>query len=332
MKTEFASSSTAPTTCRAFWVEGRGRGALVEAPLPSRKPGEVLVRTLYSAISRGTEALVFAGAVPENVAGQMRAPFQEGEFPWPVKYGYSSVGRVLEGPESLLDKHVFCLFPHQDFYVVPASDAVPLPEGLLPARAVLAANMETALNALWDAELKAGDKVSVVGAGVVGSLVAFLAGQYPGTEVELIDTNDERKATAQGLGVTFCRPEEAKDSRDVVFHASGRAEGLRTALALAGPEATVVELSWYGSTEVTLPLGGRFHPARLRLQSSQVGSLPSHQKARWTHRRRLEKALELCASEALDVLLTSESKFSDLPRVMELLSTQGELCRRICYP
>jgi threonine dehydrogenase-like Zn-dependent dehydrogenase len=294
----------------------------------------VLVRTLHSGISRGTELLVFRGEVPESEYERMRAPFQEGDFPAPLKYGYASVGVVEQGPQALLGRKVFCLYPHQTHYVVPAEEVHPLPEGLPPARAVLAANMETAVNALWDAAPRIGDRIAVVGSGVVGLLAAWLAGRMPGCEVEVIDTNPARRAVAEGLGLAFASPQAARPHADLVIHASGNAEGLATALRLAAFEATVLEMSWYGRQPVTLPLGEAFHSRRLTLRSSQVGHVSQSQRARWSHGRRLALALSLLRDPALDALLTDAAPFKELPAVLERLAAGAPqtLCHRIDYP
>ncbi len=313
----------------AYWVVGEGRGEIRGETLPAPAPGQALVDALYSGVSRGTELLVHRGQVPVSERERMRAPHQAGEFPFPVKYGYSSVGRVRIGPDALLGREVFCLHPHQSAYVVDAAALVPLPPGVPGARAVLAANMETAVNALWDAELKAGDRVAVVGAGVVGLLVAYLAARHPGAEVELVDVDPEKAEPARALGLDLVAPERARSGADVVVHASGAPAGLQTALALAAAEAVVLELSWYGSARVSLPLGESFHALRLRLRSSQVGSLPPAQRPRWTHRRRLELALRLLADERLDRLIDARAPFRELPRVMQQLAS-GEL-RALCH-
>ena len=313
----------------AYWIVGEGRGEIRDETLPAPAPGQALVDALHSGISRGTELLVHRGQVPVSERERMRAPHQAGEFPFPVKYGYSSVGRVRTGPGALLGREVFCLHPHQSAYVVDAATLVPLPPGVPAARAVLAANMETALNALWDAELKAGDRVAVVGAGVVGLLVAYLASRHPGVEVELVDVDPAKAEPARALGIALVTPESARTGVDLVVHASGSPAGLQTALGLAGAEATVVELSWYGSARVSLPLGESFHALRLRLRSSQVGSLPPAQRPRWTHRRRLELALRLLADERLDRLIEPRASFRELPRVMQQLAS-GEL-RALCH-
>jgi 2-desacetyl-2-hydroxyethyl bacteriochlorophyllide A dehydrogenase len=316
-------------TASAFWTIGKGLGEIREEDLASPGPGQVLVETVYSAISRGTERLVFEGQVPRTEYDRMRAPHQAGSFPFPVKYGYLNVGRVVDGERGLVGKSVFCLYPHQTRYVVSADDVVVVPEGVVPARAVLAGNLETAINALWDGGVKAGDRVTVIGAGVVGALVAYLAARTPGCHVQLVDVLEERAGVASALGASFARPERAQGAADVVFHASGNPAGLSTGIALAGSEATLVELSWYGDRTCEVPLGGAFHSQRLTLRSSQVGGLPSSQRARWTSRRRLELALSLLTESALDVLLDAESRFEDMPGVFSRLGTG--LCHRIRY-
>lgn len=323
---------TIPET-QAFWVVGPARGEIRGEPLPAAGAGEVLVRTLYSGVSRGTETLVFRGGVPPAEHRRMRAPFQAGDFPWPVKYGYLSVGVVEQGPAELAGRAVFCLHPHQTLYVVPADAVHPLPPDLPPARAVLAGNLETAVNALWDLGPRVGDRIAVVGAGAVGCLAAWLAARIPGCRVELVDTNPGRAAVAQQLGVAFAAPEAAARDCDGVIHASGSGEGLATALALAGFEATVLDLSWYGDRPVTLPLGEAFHSRRLTLRSSQVGTVAGLRRARWSHRQRLELALALLADPRLDALVTGESPFAELPQVMaRLAAAPGEaICHRIVY-
>jgi len=318
---------------RAFWVTGPRQGEIRSETLARTGPREVEVRTLYSGISRGTEALVFAGRVPSSEYRRMRAPFQDGDFPAPVKYGYINVGIVEQGPAELRGRTVFCLFPHQTRYVVPVEAVLPLPAALPPERALLIANLQTAVNGLWDAEVKVGDRVAIVGAGTVGCLMAWLSARLPGCRVELIDTEPAKAAVAAGLGVTFRLPAEASAEADVVIHTSGSGEGLNTALELAGFEALVVEMSWFGDREVHARLGGAFHSKRLSLRASQVGTLAAAQRGRWTPARRDALVLELLADPRLDVLLTGESRFEDLPEVLAQLSSSpgSTICHRIRY-
>ena len=321
----------------AFWTVRPGCGELRPAPLRPPGEGEVLVRNLYSAVSRGTESLVFRGEVPESEHQRMRAPFQEGDFPAPLKYGYIGVGVVEDGvgaaAAALHGRTVFCLHPHQQRYVVPADAVVPLPEGVPAGRAVLAANLETAINACWDGAPAVGDRVAVVGAGVVGSLVAWLCARIPGVEVELIDTDPGRARLAAALGLAHRLPDQAHGDCDLVFHASGNPAGLVRALELAGQDATVVEMSWYGSRSANLPLGAAFHARRLRLQSSQVGRLPPQRSPRWNYRRRMELALGLLVDPRLDALISGETDFTGLPALMQRLADDpaGALCERVRY-
>ena len=320
-----ASSAT------AFWTIAPGTGALRTEPLPVPDEGQVLVRTLFTGISRGTESLVFRGLVPESQHQAMRGPHQQGDFPFPVKYGYIAVGVVESG--RLAGRSVFCLHPHQDRFVVDEALVVPLPHHLPPERAVLTANLETALNGVWDAGLGPGDHVTVVGGGVVGCLVAWLAGRIPGTTVTLVDLLPERAQTAHHLGIGFALPDAAPANQDCVVHASGSPAGLATALRLAGVEAMVLEMSWYGDRPVPTPLGGAFHSRRLHIRSSQVGRIPPHRAPRWTYRRRLGVALDLLSDPTLDVLIDGESPFDQLPDTMATLTRQpGALCHRVVYP
>lgn len=322
------------TLAQACWLTEPGHAEWLTETLPEPGPDQVLVRALHSGISRGTETLVFRGEVPASEFERMRAPFQAGDFPAPVKYGYNSVGLVEQGPDHLLGRTVFCLYPHQTRYVVPATAVHLLPPGVPPERAVLAANMETAVNALWDAAPRVGDRIAVVGGGAVGMLVAWLAARLPGCQVQLVDTQEARRAVAEHLHVDFALPDAARREVDLVIHASGQSAGLATALNLAAFEATVLELSWYGERPVNVPLGGAFHARRLTLKSSQVGQVATAQRARWSHRRRFELALSLLSDPALDALITDASPFAALPEVLARLSAASmdtTLCHRIDY-
>jgi NADPH:quinone reductase-like Zn-dependent oxidoreductase len=317
----------------ALWYCGPGQAEIRQEALASPHSGEMRVKTLYSAISRGTESLVLGGRVPVSEFERMRAPFMAGVFPFPVKYGYAAVGQVESGGEALQGKNVFALYPHQTAFNIPVSAAVALPEEVPPQRAVLAANMETALNGIWDAAPGPADRIAVVGAGVVGSLVAYLCGRIPGTDVTLVDINPDRAELARTLGVSFAEPRNAKGDCDLVVHASGSPDGLQTAVELAGDEATVLEMSWYGDSAVTAMLGGPFHSRRLRLVSSQVGNVAPSHRPRWTHGRRLAAAVALLNDPRLDALLAPAIVFGDLPdqlpRILD--SRSGILCQPIIY-
>jgi threonine dehydrogenase-like Zn-dependent dehydrogenase len=318
---------------RAFWVTAPGHGEIRAQQLRSPAPGELLIRTRRSAISRGTESLVFRGEVPQTEWQRMRCPFQEGEFPGPVKYGYSAVGIVEDGSPEALGRRVFCLHPHQDRFIVPREAVVDVPDALPDRRATLAANMETAINGMWDATPGPGDRIAVIGAGVVGCLVAALAARLPGAEVELVDIDPTREAIAAAFGCHFATPERASPEADLVVHASGSPAGLATALTIAGFEATVLEMSWYGTRIVPLALGGAFHSRRLTLRSSQVGAVSAARRQRWSLRRRLILALSLLRDPVFDILLSGETEFTALPALMPRLATSsaGILCHTLRY-
>ena len=318
---------------RAFWVRSPGQGEIRSLVLPVPGPDEVLVRTLCSGISRGTETLVFRGEVPRSQYATMRAPFQEGDFPGPVKYGYLSVGVVELGPTALMGRTVFCLYPHQTAYVVPAAAVVVVPHSVPPERAVLSGTVETAVNALWDAPPLVGDRVSVVGAGMVGCCLAAVLARFPSVTVELIDVDVDRAAVAAKLGVGFATPQRAAGGRDLVYHCSATGAGLATSLGLLAPEGSVIELSWYGDREVSLPLGGSFHSGRLSIRASQVSTIAPARRNSRTFADRLALALDLLRDATFDALLSGESTFDQLPDVMADLAggTRAALAHVITY-
>ncbi|MFF3918624.1 zinc-binding alcohol dehydrogenase [Streptomyces sp. NPDC001852] len=320
-------------SARAFWLRSPGHGELRDLTLADPAEDEVVVRALYSGVSRGTETLVFRGGVPESQHAVMRAPFQEGDFPGPVKYGYLSVGEVEEGPAELVGRTVFCLYPHQTRYAVPVNAVTVVPEKVPAARAVLAGTVETAVNALWDAAPLIGDRIAVVGGGMVGCSVAALLARFPGVRLQLVDADPARAKTAEALGVDFATPDRALGDCDLVVHASATEPGLTRALQLLAPEGTVVELSWYGDRRVALPLGEAFHSRRLTVRSSQVGTVSPAARPGRDYADRMALALDLLADPALDALITGESAFEQLPDVMPKLAS-GEipaLCHRIRY-
>jgi len=319
----------------AFWSFGNGQGEIAPGQVnPDNHDPSSLVEleTVYSAISRGTESLVFNGQIPETEYQRMRAPFQQGDFPGPVRYGYMNVGRIVDGLPGKEGRYGFCLFPHQRRYRVPADAVTLIPEDVPPARAVLAANLETAINGLWDGQPLVGDRIAVVGCGVVGCLVAWLARGIPGVRVTAVDPDERREDVLTALGVQWVN-ELSRDDHDLVFHTSGSPAGLETALTLAGNEARIIEMSWYGKAAVPVGLGGSFHSRRLTLRTSQVGQLSPRQAPRWTHSDRLKLALKLLSDPVLDCLITGESDFEELPAVMAELAAgrSGALCHRIRY-
>jgi threonine dehydrogenase-like Zn-dependent dehydrogenase len=317
----------------AFWVREPGVGEIRPVRLPVPDAGDVVVRTVRSGISRGTESLVFRGCVPESQYGAMRAPFQEGEFPGPVKYGYLNVGVVEHGPPDLCGRTVFCLYPHQTAYVVPVNSVVLVPDDVPPERAVLAGTVETAVNALWDAAPLVGDRISVVGAGMVGCCVARLLTRFPGVDVTVVDLDPAKAEVVSALGADFTSPAEATDGRDLVVHASASSAGLQLSLDLLAPEGTVLDLSWYGNADVHLSLGGAFHSRRLGIRASQVGTVSPARHGSRTAADRLVLALDLLRDPGFDALITGVSPFDELPALMPRLAAGklSALCHTVSY-
>lgn len=332
--TQRSMDANIPDRATALWAVAPHVLELRQQALGQLAEGSLRVATLFSGVSAGTERLVLAGKVPESEWQRMRAPFQDGDFPFPVKYGYAAVGRVIEGDPSRIGQTVFALHPHQSLFDLPADALVPVPEDIPATRAILVANVETALNGIWDANASPGDHIAVVGGGVVGLLVARLCARIPATRVSVIDIDPARAPLARAFGAHFCLPGDAPGEQDLVIHASGHPDGLATALALAGMEATVLEMSWYGDRPVAAPLGGAFHSRRLVLKSSQVGQVPPQRRVRWSYRRRMEAALSLLRDPVLDMMLCEPISLQDAPaRLPDLLSgVSGMLAQPIVHP
>lgn len=317
---------------RAFWVSVPGHGEIRTVSVPDPGPDEVLVRTLYSGVSRGTETLVFTGGVPASQHEAMRAPYQDGNFPSPVKYGYLNVGVVEQGPAELRGRTVFCLYPHQSHYVVPVRAVTAVPDSVPAARAILAGTIETAVNAVWDAAPLIGDRIAVIGAGMVGCSVAGVLARFPGARVQLVDLQPDRSRVAEAFGIDFAAPADADGDCDLVVHASATSQGLTRSLELLAPEGRVIDLSWYGDRPVSVPLGEFFHSRRLTIRSSQVGTVSPAQQGRRSYADRLELSLRLLADPAFDTLITGESEFVELPEVLpRLVAGAPGLCHRIRY-
>ena len=325
---------TQVTQATAYWTTGPQQGELRAEPLQVPGEGEALVRTLFSGISKGTEIVVHTGSVPPRVAEAMRAPHQEGSFPSPVKFGYLSVGIVEQGPEGWVGQKVFCLNPHQDRYVIATDALTRIPDTVPARRAVLTGTVETAVNALWEAGPRLGDRIAVVGAGLVGGMVATLLRTFPLSRLQIVDLDPERKQLADKLGVEFAHPDDAKPDCDIVFHCSASQEGLERSLQLVGDEGDVIEMSWYANREVTLPLGEDFHARRLSIRASQVGVVARARRHRRTNADRLNLAVSLLQDPVFDAFLSGASPFTDLPEVVQNLA-DGKLealCHVIEYP
>jgi len=318
---------------RALWYTAKNEAQIVNEELGDLPQDFSLVKTLFSGISRGTESIISSGRVHMNDHDRMRAPFMEGHFPFPVKYGYASVGQVLEGDASLIGKTVFSLSPHQSYAQLP-NHALFAFSDIPPRRALLAANLETALNAVWNGQPGPSDHIGIVGGGVVGLLTGYLCAKLPGAQVHLVDIDPQRKQISETLGMKFSSPQEAPENCDVVFHCSASSEGLQTAIEMAGDEASIVEMSWFGSGPMPIELGGSFHSRQLKLICAQVGRVAQSHRARWSYARRLQAALELLVDPLLDGLIEEPIALDDVPERLPFIFSSGSglLCQPISYP
>ncbi|MEO0332924.1 MAG: zinc-binding alcohol dehydrogenase [Bacteroidota bacterium] len=305
----------------ALWHLSSKESKIQTQPLSPLQAGECRIEAIFSLVSSGTETLVATGRVPAELHKSMQVPYQEGDFSFPVKYGYSLVGKVVEGKTELIGKHVHLLHPHQSQCVVDTQNITVIPEEVPPQRAVLASNLETALNAIWDAHVSAGDRVLVVGMGLIGSLVAQLVDQFPATQVSVADTDNVRREFAQQQGFSLYEPSDT--SFDIAFHTSGSSAGLQTCVDAVGYEGRIVELSWYGTQPVKVKLGGSFHQQRKQIISSQVSQLPPHQQSRWDYGRRKQTVLDLLKDDVWDNFLTATVDFTDTPALFDKLR-QGD--------
>lgn len=316
----------------SLWYTGPQTAEIREGELTAPEAGQVQVRARYGSLSRGTETLIFNHEVPPHEYERMRAPFQWGTLPEPVSYGYINVGEIEAGDERRLGETVFCLHPHHDRFVIPGTAAITIPSGIPAERCILAANAETALNAVWDGQIQIGHRVQVVGAGVVGCLVAHLASRIPGVDVEVVDSNPARAPIAERLGARFRLADSAGSGFDVIFECSGAPPALAATLPRLRTEGSIVVVSWYGDQPVSLPLGADFHSRRLTLKSSQVGQVANAMR-HISHRERLQLALGLLNDPSLDCLVTERIPFRKLPELLPSLlgRNYAGICTRIEY-
>lgn len=326
--------TTSERHATAYWTVGPQQGELRSEDVPAPGPGEAMVRTLYSGISKGTELVVHHASVPACVADAMAAPNQEGDFPYPVKFGYLTVGVVEAGPDGWAGKTVFCLYPHQDRFVVPVGSLTVIPDDVPARRAVLTGTVETAVNGIWEAGPRLGDRVAVIGAGLVGGMVAKLLAGFPLARLQLIDVDPAKRAFADALGVDFSHPDDALPDCDIVIHCSASQEGLQRSLQLVGDDGDIIEMSWYADRAISLPLGEDFHARRLSIRASQVGMVARARRHRRTNADRLALAVSLLRDPVFDVFLTGSSTFEELPGAVQRLAdgTLDALCHVIEYP
>lgn len=272
-------------------------------------PGQILLQSLYSLISLGTEKTIALGGVPGNVYDKMKVPYMEGSFSLPVKYGYSLVARSEEG------QCYHLMHPHQDLVSVNPESLTPVPPGIPPSRAVLVSNMETALTAYWDAGPLKDEKIMIAGFGLIGALTALLLRLKGFQDITVYEPDATRTGLARRLGFHTGDPGFDPGPFDLAFHSSGNASGLQHCLEVMGPEGRILELSWYGRQKITLGLGEHFHINRLRIIASQVSSIPRNLQGAWNFAKRKQEVLSLLADPCWDRLEIEEVPFETSPAV-----------------
>ena len=310
--------SVSQPSVEAYWVVSPNEGAIQPVPDPTPVlPGHSLVRAVAAGISPGTERLVASGRISADQDTVMGCRYMEGSFALPVKYGYSLVGIGITG--ALQGHRVFTMHPHQTLACVQDDHTVILPDHIGDARATLFPNLETAVNGVWDAALRPAEQAVVVGAGPVGLLLAFVLRRETGTPTIVMEPDADRAAFAADLPWVgeVLSPQDADGAHDVALHASGSPAGLQSALDTVGFEGRVIDLSWYGSTPVTLDLGTAYHHDRKRIQASQVGTVAPNHRGPDGHRVRNEAVLDLLKDDGLDALMARPEPFHQLPTLMQ---------------
>lgn len=305
---------------KALWHLSDSSSVIKATKLPAENSNSCIVKTAYSLISTGTERLVSLGLVPESLHSQMKVPYMQGKFSFPLTYGYSMVGRVISEQSTLFGKLVHFMHPHQDICHVEASSLFEIPENIPATRAGLASNVETALNAIWDSGLSIGDRTLVCGFGMIGALVARLLSFMPGVEVQVLEIDPGRKKKAKEMGFEVVENPE-QEQYDLAFHTSASAGGLQKCIDSVGLEGKIIELSWYGTKSIALQLGGSFHRNRKQLISSQVSIIPKQKSARWDYKRRKETVFELLKNDIFDQHISHIIPFEDTPDFFQKLRT-----------
>jgi NADPH:quinone reductase-like Zn-dependent oxidoreductase len=286
---------------KELWFNSPGKVGFKLVNVDDPKNDEVLVKAVCSLISSGTERLVSGGNIPAKIYDQMKVPYMQGDFSFPFTYGYSLVGEIFKGKKSLPGKYVHLLHPHKEIALVKMNDVYILPEGFNLQTATLASNMETAVNAVWDSGVSIGDKVIIVGFGIIGALIAGVLKSMKHIHISIHESNPERASIARKLG--FEVPGEIQNNYfDIAFNTSASEHGLQVCIDSVGFEGKVTELSWYGEGKVNINLGGDFHSMRKVIIASQVSSIPAQMTGRWDFSRRKKLVFEILKDDYYSLL------------------------------
>lgn len=315
-----------------------GEVTVIHEATPQPAPDEVLVETVASAISAGTELLFLRGQVPADLSVDSAIAALSGAVRFPLRYGYACVGRVTavgaETEPGWIGRTVFAFHPHTSHFTVPAAQVIVVPDDIDPLRAALLPNMETAVNLVMDGQPVIGERVAVVGLGVVGLLTVALLAHFPLVHLLAVDPLPQRRALALALGAhTATTPDELTESAafDLTYEVSGAPAALNTALALTGYAGRIVIGSWYGAKQAPLDLGGAFHRSRIRLLASQVSTLDPHWLGRWDKVRRIDVAWTMLRRVDVAPLITHRMPVTQAPEAYRLLSEAPDRTLQVIF-
>ena len=315
----------------SLWIDKKKRSIIKHNRIVYKKNSKtVLVKTIYSGISKGTEKLISSKMVSKNQFELMQAPFQKGNFNLPIKYGYINVGKIINGPKNLINKNIFSLYPHQTIYEIPIKNINLLPKDNLK-KYVLVANMETAINIFWDCSANKNDKILIFGLGTVGLLTAFFFKLKNYKKIYVYDSNINKKKYCNLLRLNFINLKQAKDF-NIIINTTSNYKVLEKSMSILVNEGKIVEASWYGSKKGYLSLGDYFHSRRLKLISSQVSKIPNHMKNKYDYKKRLKLAINSLKHKKLEKLITSESNFFNLERdYFKILNNKNTIMHLVKY-
>ncbi|HWQ83591.1 MAG TPA: zinc-binding alcohol dehydrogenase [Anaerolineales bacterium] len=331
---------------RAVYFTAPGQVEVRAAPLPSLQSGEILVKTLLSAISPGTEKLIYQGLFPDDLLIDDSLPGITKEFCYPLTYGYAAVGRIVDAghevDQSWLDRLVFAFQPHQAYCISRISDIHPVPPGIKLEDAVFLANMETAVNLVMDGAPLIGENIAVCGQGVVGLMTTALLSRFPLSNLITLDPISSRRQVSLNFGATASLTPEslesmqvfeslAKGGADLTFELSGSPEALNLAIQITGFSGRIVIGSWYGQKRASLDLGGRFHRSRIRLISSQVSTLAPALSGRWDKSRRFDLAWEMIPKICPGQLITHQLPLDSAPQAYRMLAEEQDETLQIVF-
>ena len=314
---------------QSFWIKKKNNSYIKDHSINQAGKNELLIQTKYSGISYGTERVVYTGSVPDSQRELMRCPYQEGNFGSDVKYGYMNIGKVIDGPPGFKGKYVYTLFPHQTYYILDKTEVTLIPESIPLKRCLLTANMETAINGMWDTLPSCGDKILVIGSGVVGFLMAYILKSIPGSEILLVDSDSKKNKYSKLFNINF----KNKYKANIIYECSGNAKILDGLSKHVKDEAIICILSWYGDNISKVKFGEEFLSKRIKIIFSQVSKVSHNRSQYWDNVKRRELAIKMLNDDRLDNLIEKKIiKFSKLPLFFSQMNNkQSFFCKVVDY-